>query len=396
MGTASSGQKVLPDVVDEIADGMIATGLWWNADSTWNTSVRTGNLARRVMAYGAAGGAGKGDTTLSAGASSGATVLSVASESNFSVGDTIVIGTGATAEVRKVQAVAAGQLTVTMGINTARSISDPVKELAFETFLALEVINSQIRVQPSYNNPLGWGYLDSKGLIVTFASQWNWNEHYYMAGAQSSFINFNGHTNGMNADMAVMKITYWYWYEALGFCMIGTPDATGDSYQQAFFCCVERNPDKEFSDGLSNWYCYNVMNGQNVHNTDVATNYRVHNLMRPFAFMTPEDTWRSSNYNSTVLAGMNAGITFPYRGANLAFRSTGNNKVYFHKPQIQSNRGFQQPIFQSELFWAWNEGAGLVDGDVVMPTGGTRSYLLKAVSSPDVGTKLCFALKYTD
>jgi hypothetical protein len=323
-------------------------------------------------------------------------VLSVASEANFNIGDMIVIGTGATAEVRKVQAVAAGQLTVTMGINTARSASDPVKELAFEIFLALEVINSAIRVQPSYNSPVGWGYLDSKGLIVTFASQWNWNEHYYMAGAQSSFLHYEAIHQTNNVDMSVVKSTYWLWYEAAGFVIIGTPEATGNGYQQSFFCCVERNADKEFSDGLSNWYCYNVLNGNNIHATNAALNNRIHNVMRAFAFMTPEDTWHGSNYNSTVLAGMNAGITFPYRGANLAFRSTGNNKVYFHKPQIQSNRGFQQPIFQSELFWAWNEGAGLVDGDIVMPTGGTRSYLLKAVSSPDVGTKLCFALKYTD
>jgi hypothetical protein len=396
MGTASSGQKFLPDIIDEIADGLLATGLWWNADSTWNTSVRSGNTARRVMAYGAAGGSGKGDTTLNASASVGATVLSVASSTNFNIGDMIVIGTGATAECRLVQAVASGQITVTMGINTARSVSDPVKELSFEIFLALEAINSAIRVQPTYSNPVGVGYADSKGFIVTFSSQWDWNAHYYAGGSQSSFVHYEMHSNGNSTDMAAMRNTYWLWYEAAGFVIIGTPDATSSAYQQSFFCCVERNPNKEFTDGLTNWYCYNVMNYYNIHATNAPTNNRCHNLMRPFAFMTPEDTWNGGNYNSTVLAGINAGITFPYRGSNLAFRSTGNNKVYFHKPQIQSMRGFQLPIFQSELFWVWNEGAGLVDGDIVMPTGGTRSYLLKAVASPDVSTKLCFALKYTD
>ncbi len=396
MGTASNGQKVLPDIIDEISDGLLATNLWHNADSTWNTSVRSGDTARRVMAYGALGGAGKGNTVLSGAASPGALVLSVASEANFNIGDMIKIGTGATAECRIVQAVAAGQLTVTMGINTARSIGDPVTYVAFEIFLSLECLNNIQRVQPSYNSPIGVGYADSKGLRVAFSNQWNWNEHIYIGGYQSSFIMYSMHSNGHYADMSVMKNTYWLWYEANGFVIIGTPDSTSDAYQQSFFCCVERNTNREYTNGIGNWFCYNVINAYNICNTDVGQQLRMHNVMRALAYMTPEDTWRSANYNSTVLAGMNAGIVFPMYYSNNAFRSTGNNKVYFHKPQIQDIRGVNQPIFQSELFFAWNEGVGLVDGDVVTPIGGTKSYLLKSVASPNFATKLVFALKYTD
>ena len=79
MGTYASGQRTMPDLIDDIANGLLATGNWWNVDSTWNTSIRTGDSARRCMAYGAAGGSGKGDTTLSSGISAGVTALPVTS-----------------------------------------------------------------------------------------------------------------------------------------------------------------------------------------------------------------------------------------------------------------------------------------------------------------------------
>jgi len=53
----TSGAKVSADLIDSIANGLIGSSVnWSDNDVTWNTSVRTGNLARRSLIY-------TGDTT---------------------------------------------------------------------------------------------------------------------------------------------------------------------------------------------------------------------------------------------------------------------------------------------------------------------------------------------
>ena len=191
-------------------------------------------------------------------------------------------------------------------------------------------------------------------------------------------------------------MTYSLWFESDGFAIIATPDATSDNYQQCFFCVVERGPNKEYADGLTNFYCYNVVNAWNMHNTGYPLKDCMRNIMRPFAFTTPEDSWNSYNYGSTVLSGINAGISFPIHYTNYAYRSSGNNKVYFNRPIIMNSRGFNAPIFYSELFFVWSELAGLVDGDIVMIEGVTKKYICRVVWSPDQSNRLVFAIKYAD
>lgn len=386
----ATGFKILPDIIDEIAAGLIATGLWFNADSTWNTTTKTGDLARRVLAYGVPGGAGRGDTTLSANAAQNATVLSVVDETNFAIGDVLVIGTGATAEVRTVSNVAAGQVTVGTGINTAHLSGDPVRELTFEIFLALECLNTT-------NGYTVWSSpYNAKGLRVTFAPTWNWATHTWSGTNYTSFFHYEMHNGNCTADMATLRHTYYLWYEAAGFALFGVPEAHTDNMQQSFFCCVERNPNKEYSDGYSNFYSYGAMNVYNFHGTAYIDNLHCHNLMRPYLFKTPEETWNSYNYNSTVLAGIGAGICFPSISGNYAFRSVANSKVYFFKPMVQNARNATTPILLSELFFPWTEAMGIGDGDIVAVGTGTKKYIVRALSSPDNATRLLFALKYSD
>ncbi|MCX9087387.1 MAG: hypothetical protein OIN90_07480, partial [Candidatus Methanoperedens sp.] len=49
----TTGAKILPDIIDEIAAALIASsgGNWTNADATWTTTTKTGNLARRALKY---------------------------------------------------------------------------------------------------------------------------------------------------------------------------------------------------------------------------------------------------------------------------------------------------------------------------------------------------------
>lgn len=48
----TSGAKTLPDLIDDITDGLIASSVnWVEGDSTWNTTDTTNNNARRVVKY---------------------------------------------------------------------------------------------------------------------------------------------------------------------------------------------------------------------------------------------------------------------------------------------------------------------------------------------------------
>jgi hypothetical protein len=68
--------------------------------------------------------------------------------------------------------------------------------------------------------------------------------------------------------------------------------------------------------------------------------------------------------------------------------------VYYVKPIICNTRDERTPIFQSEIFFAFDEGVGLVDGDVIAIEGQTMKYLCKALDSPDNTQRLTFAIKY--
>ncbi len=382
-----TGLKILPDIIDEIAAGLIATGLWFNADTTWNTTVKTGDSARRVLAYGAPGVAGKGDTTLSSDAAINATVLNVSSEANFVIGDFIVIGQGATAEVRTVSNVAAGQLTVGTGINTAHTSGQVVRALTFEIFLALECLNTT-------NGYTVWSGYNAKGLRVTFAPAWNWATHTWSGNNYTTFIQYEMHAGNVTADMAVLRNTYALWYDATGFALLGTPEAHADNTQQSFFCVVERNINKEYADGYTNFFCYCTTNIYNFHSTTYNDNLAMHNFMRPYVFKTPEETWNSYNYNSTVQAGTGAGICFPSAAGNFAFRSVANSKVYYFNPVYQNSRSAVVPICESGLFFAWTEAVGISDGDIIAVGTGSTQYIARIFSGPDGSLRLVWAIKY--
>src|SRR5450756_2661752 len=53
----TSGSKILPDILDEIANGLIATAHWQNITSydasatAWTTTTKTGDSAKRALRY---------------------------------------------------------------------------------------------------------------------------------------------------------------------------------------------------------------------------------------------------------------------------------------------------------------------------------------------------------
>jgi hypothetical protein len=220
--------------------------------------------------------------------------------------------------------------------------------------------------------------------------------HNYPSSNQQSFIMYQLNSTGaVAADMAVLMNTYHLWIEANGFVIMGKPEPTGtEDSQRSFLAVVERNPNKEYADGYTNFYCYNVQNDSNFHRSGLGSHRQLHNVLRPFAYEQPEEAWNGSNFNGITRASENYGIVFPGM-ANKAFKSTGNGKVYYQKPIVQNQRNAVTPIFQSELFFPFDENVGLIDGDVVSLDGTTAKFLCKSLDSPDSLNRLNYAIKYT-
>lgn len=388
----TTGAKVTADIADEIVTGLLSSGVWHNVDTTWTLTNRTQNNAKRILAYGVAGGAGKGNSILSSSITAPTAIIPVASNLNFAINDKIVIGTGNTAEVRIVIAVAMGQLTVDYAINTDHTIGDPVKGLDFEIYMAIEVIN-QTNGSGMYYDGV-WRYC--KGIRFVFSASWDAGTHAYSTSNQSTFVGFEGRGRNnayVNADLATLMVTYYLWVEnnGNGFAIMGKPepDAT-DAEQQSFIIVVERNPTKEYADGYTNFYLYSVMNiYAELYDYDNVTSInRQRSYLRPFAFQWPDYTYDTTTHPNGY------GISFVATPTYYAYKSNGDNKVYFVKPLMHNTIGQIAPIFQGQLFFMWSEGAGLIDGDIVSMEGSTTKYLCKGLDSVDSTNRINYAIKY--
>lgn len=395
----TTGAKICADILDEITNGFLFSGVWHNVDTTWNTVDKTSNNARRVLAYGVAGAIGRGSTTLSAGIIAGptATTILVTDSTNFAINDKIVIGSGNTGEIRVVTTVAAGTITFDAAINTSHIIGELVRELDFEIYMAIEIINQ--------TNGLGfYSSRNGKGFRFVFSASWDAATHIYPTSNQSTFIHFEQHVTNVIADLGPtpippavptnpgLMVTYWLWIEdnGNGFVIMGKPEPTADNEQQSFLIVVERNPAKEYADGYTNFYLYKQENNWPVmYHGGYPSIQRDRAILRPFAYQWLDD----ASVNVTPIAN-GSGVSFVPMPSYYAFKSTGNNKVYFVKPLIHNHAGQYAPIFQSNLFFMWSETVGLLDGDVVSIEGTTTKFLCKAVDSPDFTTRLTFGIKY--
>lgn len=310
----TTGAKILANIIDEIADGLIATpgGYWTNGDAAWNTSDKTFNNARRSLRY-------------------------------------------------------------TNGIE--------------DIYITLEAINTSGLVV-YYSAPT---YRYAKGLRVGFSSSWDINAHVPSSTTYRSLVQFesqyasNTDPYTTAADMATLQITYYLWIESNGFVITGKPEPhVNDDRQGSFVVVIERNQNKEYADGATNFFCYNLSSYLN-YTYDAL--YPANNFMRPFLYQTGNlgvDTYGTMDMT---------GIIFP-QAPYYAFKSSGNGKVYYVKPIISDTSDERSPIFQSELFFLYSEGIGLVDGDVIALEGSTTKFLCKALDSPDVTYRLPIAMKY--
>ena len=314
-----SGAKLTADLIEQIANGLIATleGYWSDADASWTTVTRSGNEARRAL--------------------------------KFDNGVEPVI------------------------------------------YLALEVINTHTDY---YYGNQGW-WRKGRGIRVVFSSEWDATTKIYIGSIQSTFVAFEGCANCPTSDLATTQITYFQWIETNGFVIMGKPEPTGSNEQQSFIIVVERVPtaSKEYADNLSNFFCYAAGNiWQEMYDGNwPVTLLRNRSILRPFAYQFPDysggGSWGQWDANGN-------GISFPPLPGYVAYKSIGNGKVYYIKPILNNQATQFAPIFQSELFFKWSEGVGLIDGDVIAVQGQPVKFLCKALDSPDNANRLAYAIKY--
>lgn len=258
-----------------------------------------------------------------------------------------------------------------------------------ELYVALEAINVDYTVK-NYQSY----YVHSKGMKITLSASWDYTNHTYPPTNQQSFIQFETATFAYNnqstvvADLAILQVTYYLWLESNGFVIMAKPEPhPSDSGQQSFFLCLERNPNKEYVDGYTNFYATMLTNiGQPA--WDSYPNSKFRSVLRPFAYQYPD----TGNYDTQAFGG--AGTSYWQSPSYYAYKSQGNGKVYYVKPIIHNHAGQLMPIMQSELFFPFSESVGLVDGDVIAIEGATTKYLCKSLDSPDSTNRINVAMKY--
>ncbi len=332
----ASGVKVTADIVEEIANKLIATveGYWVDITiidpgaTSWNTSNKTGNNAKRALRYN-------------------------------------------------------------------NSVESPI-------FVAMEVINTYM----AYYFVGGSTYIYGKGIRIVMSPSWDSGTHSYpTTGIQSTFMPFEScYTCGVSADLATMLVTYYLWTESNGFVIMGKPEpVTADTYQQSFILAVERadTVNKRYVDGYSNFYVYKTCNiyGTQYDGSTYPSLVRDRQILRPFTYQWPDDTSKYQyglviNYSVPVLYPNGYGISLTPLPYYYAYKSSGNGKVYYVKPIIHNQGNSLTPIFQSNLFFAWSETVGLIDGDIVAVQGQPTKFLCKSLDSPDSTNRLTYAIKY--
>jgi len=239
----------------------------------------------------------------------------------------------------------------------------------------------------------------AKGLRVTFSASWDSVNSTYPATNQQTSIPFEDYSAIAlpPSNLAVLNVYYYLWIESNGFAMMAKPEPSGSNYQNSLFLVVERNPNKEYADGYSNFYCFNIMNiWPTFSRTGFAYGDIHRSFLRPFAYQWPNIQTASHHPFYHCLASG----TFERYNSVL---SPADKKVYYRKPLISNNKiepgqanTAMAPIFTAELWFPWDEYTGLIDGDIIQVEGTTKKFLLKSMGSPDSINRLTYAMKYSD
>lgn len=277
----------LADLIEKIANELIATGGWSNGDVTWTTVDKTENNARRCLYQ-----------------------------------------------------------------------SDGL-------YMALEMIN---QTEGLYIGGSCW----AKGLRVTFSTDWDVENHIYIAPYYQTFNQFVASYGPVYYDdLATLTMNSARWTSAAGFVLHGAPpESVTADMPGTFLITVTRITDKFYADGFTNFFCYSRCSRLQYDYVDDA---RHKSVIRPWIFQ--ENNENRGFMNVFAAKRCISGLTlFVYP---LFFNDLINVK----------------PVAQSSLFLFYT--AGLTDGDILAVSGATRKYICKSFSCKGSGFST-FALRYLE
>ncbi|MBU4223015.1 MAG: hypothetical protein KKD46_03435 [Euryarchaeota archaeon] len=259
-------------------------------------------------------------------------------------------------------------------------------------WLAMTVVN----VTSGWNyalvsNHSYWYY--GKGIQFVFSQSWE-ETHTFPANSYSSFIPFIIHSGAVGTNLATHQLTYYMWIDETGICMMSKGEPTGEGLQPATLVGWERIEAKEYTDGYTNVVFYSInqiLNKYDGENRSVNDKTQHRSVIRPFCYTYPAMT--DAGHYDFGFSGWSTPSTSGDQGRS-SFKSHGNGKVYYMKPVVHNHAGWQKPIFQTEMSFAWHEGEGLIDGDVIALEGTSKKFLVKALDSADTTGRLNYAIRY--
>jgi len=230
----------------------------------------------------------------------------------------------------------------------------------------------------------GASALYAKGLIVVISDAWDGGAHEPSGNIQIVFVPFEADNGAVVADLADFEIDHKLFTGSSGFALVGVPPPNAsDIYQCSFLVVVERNTNKIYADGFTNFHIYvdgnnfnSLWNTQNSGTALFGVNVRWYRYTHAFTLQAQD----------------------AYQKAYLAFKSTGDNKAYFMKPVLHNDTGERSPWLQPEFWIAVSSSkTNLADDDVLaMPVPSTKTYQVTLKQSPDYTNYLRYAIIKTE
>jgi len=249
--------------------------------------------------------------------------------------------------------------TTTKTLTNARRV---VHHVADDVYLSLVIENGN-----QYNGSTSYRW---RGLVIILSSAWDVGNHQPDGTKYYTFAGFEGDSSTVYGDLAVLDLDFRLFISPSGFALVGVPQPNAsDVYQSSFIVVVERNTNKIYADGFTNFYVFVDGNYFPSYFNSYVTAYAL--------FGSTYKWWR---YSRAFTLQSQSG----YESAFTAIASKADNKVYFAKPILHNDGSNLSPIYRGEMFIFVDNERGLVDDDeIALPGPSTKKYQVTIKQSPD-------------
>lgn len=255
-----------------------------------------------------------------------------------------------------------GDATWTTADKTLTNARRVCHHIADDIYLSLVIENGN---QYHYSTSYRW-----RGLVIILSSAWDAGAHQPDGTKYYTFAGFEGDSSTVYGDLAVLGIDYRLFICPSGFALVGVPSPnTLDIYQSSFIVVVERNTNKIYADGFTNFYIF-------VDGNYYQSRFNTYATVFPL-FGVNYKWWR---YSRAFTLQSQSGYETIYS----AIVSQADDKVYFAKPILYNDGSNLSPIYQGEMFIMVDSTRGLVDDDeIALPAPSTKKYQVTIKQSPD-------------